>query len=219
MGHKNHARLCGVAPVLLLALVCAVFIGCTAMQKLSAASIIKKTELSIDSVAADSLTIYTELFPKSNGFLPDPQVVNFVQNLMQGIIEQEIGKVYLTVSMSAKNNHTDTLWLKALDATLKLDTLATLPVELKDSVKLVPGDNSFSVQTAMPIDGSIFHLKEVDTLYFAGRLDVTLKGDGEIVPLEFDMKKSVSPEEKKAISDKAKKYVMDELLGGFIQIR
>lgn len=210
---KTYMKFAGVA---LLAIFAASLCSCAVVRKLSAADIIQHTKLDFQGVALDSVMIYPNLFPKSNGFLPDPKVLEFVKNLTQGVIDQEIGRVFLTATLSAQSTHKDTLWIKDLKAVMKLDTIATLPVDLKDSVLLVPGQNQIQVQAIMPIDGSLFHLMEVDTLFFTGKLDVSLQSGGEIVPLEFSISRFVSEEEKKNLKEQAMKYIVDTVVNRWL---
>lgn len=211
---KNKIR--KFTAVALLAILAVSLCSCAVMRKLSAADILQHTKLDFQGVALDSVMIYPNLFPKSNGFLPDPKVLQFVQNLTKGVVEQEIGRIFLTASLSAQSSHKDTLWLKGLKAVIKLDTIATLPVDLKDSVLLVPGQNQIEVQAIMPIDGSLFHLMEVDTLHFVGQLDVSLQSGGEIIPLEFSMSRFVSEEEKKSLKEQAMKYIVDTVVNRWL---
>lgn len=205
-----------IVGIILLAFLAVSLCSCAVARKLSAADILQHTKLDFQGVELDSVMIYPNLFPKSNGFLPDPKVLQFVQNLTKGVIEKEIGRIFLTAALSAQSSHKDTLWLNDLKAVIKLDTIATLPVNLKDSVLLVPGQNKILVQAIMPIDGSLFHLMEVDTLYFAGKLDVSLKSGGEIVPLEFSMKRFVTGEEKKNLKEQAMKYIVDTVVNRWL---
>lgn len=205
-----------LAGIILLGLLAVSLCSCAVARKLSAADIIQHTKLDFQGVQLDSVMIYPNLFPKSNGFLPDPKVLQFVQNLTKGVVEQEIGRIFLTASLSAQSSHKDTLWLNDLKAVIKLDSIATLPVNLKDSMLLVPGQNQILVQAIMPIDGSLFHLMEVDTLHFTGKLDVSLQSGGEIIPLEFSMSRFVSEEEKKALKEQAMKYIVDTVVNRWL---
>lgn len=186
--------------------------GCTLSRQLAAADVLKKASIEFESLALDSVSIYSDLFPKSNGFLPDPQVLVFVQDLSKGILNREVGQLFLTAKAQATNNHENTISLRSLDAKLRLDSLITLPVNLKDSILLVPGKNSISVKTVMPIDNSLFHLMEVDTLHFSGTLEVSLESDNATVPLEFSLRKHISPEEKKNLQEQAARRVIDMIV-------
>lgn len=191
-------------------------VGCTVSRQLAAAEVLKKTKLEFESVGLDSVAIYSDLFPKSKGFLPDPQVIIFVDNLTKGIIEKEVGKLYLTATARATNKHENSISLRSLEAKLKLDSLVTLPITLKDSIQLVPGENKISFNTIMPIDSSLFHLMEVDSLHFAGKLEVSLQGDDATVPLEFNVHKHISPEEKKNLQEQASRRVIDAIVDRWI---
>ena len=152
--------------------------GCAVTQKLSAADILSKTVLEFDNLSLDSASINKDLFPKSDdlkkSLLPNPHVIALVQDFARGILEKEIGKIHLTATLNAKNQSNDTLWIRGLMANLVLDTLMELPVALRDSVKLVPGDNRIVLVTEMPIDRRIFRLMDVNVVHIVGRMDVSV---------------------------------------------
>ncbi len=207
---------------ILLAIASVVFIfsGCAVTKKLSAADILSKTKLEFVSLSLDSATINKDLFPKSDdlkmGLLPNPHVVALVQDFARGILEKEIGKAHLTVSLNAKNTGEDTLWIRGLMANLVLDSLMELPVALRDSVKLVPGDNPVNLVTEMPIDRRIFKLMEVNVVHIVGRMDVSLKEQEEAFTLDFNMDRKISQEEKQALADKARTSVLDNIVSDWV---
>ena len=207
---------------ILLAIASVVFIfsGCAVTKKLSAADILSKTKLEFVSLSLDSATINKDLFPKSDdlkmGLLPNPHVVALVQDFARGILEKEIGKAHLTVSLNAKNTGEDTLWIRGLMANLVLDSLMELPVALRDSVKLVPGDNPVNLVTEMPVDRRIFKLMEVNVVHIVGRMDVSLKEQEEAFTLDFNMDRKISQEEKQALADKARTSVLDNIVSDWV---
>lgn len=208
--------------IFLSALACAAlfFAGCAAAKKLSAADILSKTKLEFVSMSLDSATINPDLFPKSDdlkkGLLPNPHVIALVQDFARGILEKEIGRAHLTVGLNAKNTGDDTLWIRGLMANLVLDSLMELPVELLDSVKLVPGDNKVTLVTEMPIDRRIFRLMDVNVVHIVGRMDVALKAQEEAFTLDFDMDRKISQEEKQALADKARTSVLDNIVSDWV---
>ena len=187
MKSKKHYIRSGA--LLLIAFLVLFFSGCATVKKLSAADILSKTKLEFESLSLDSATINKNLFPKSEdlkkGLLPNPHVVALVQDFARGILEKEIGTIHLTATLNAKNQSEDTLWIRGLMANLVLDTLMELPVALRDSVKLVPGDNKIILVSEMPIDRRIFRLMEVNVVHVVGRLDVALKAQEEAFTLNF----------------------------------
>ena len=203
-----------------LACVALFFSGCAAAKKLSAADILSKTKLEFVSMSLDSATINPDLFPKSDdlkkGLLPNPHVIALVQDFARGILEKEIGRAHLTVGLNAKNTGDDTLWIRGLMANLILDSLMELPVELLDSVKLVPGDNKVTLVTEMPIDRRIFRLMDVNEVHIVGRMDVALKAQEEAFTLDFDMDRKISQEEKQALADKARTSVLDNIVSDWV---
>ena len=205
---------------LFLGLFALLFASCTVTKKLTAADILSKTKLEFVSLTLDSASINKDLFPKSDdlmkGLLPNPHVVALVQDFARGILEKEIGKAYLTVGLNAQNQGQDTLWIKGLIANLVLDSLMELPVALRDSVKLVPGDNQVILVTEMPIDRRIFALQNIEVVHIVGRMDVALKAQEEAFTLNFDMDRKITQEEKQALSDKARTSVLNNIVGDWV---
>ena len=206
--------------LLLVTFVALLFSGCAVTKKLSAADILSKTKLEFDTLSLDSASINKNLFPKSSdlkkGLLPNPHVVALVQDFARGILEKEIGKAYLTVGLNAKNTGEDTLWIRGLIANLVLDSLMELPVALRDSVKLVPGNNKVILVTEMPIDRRIFGLRDIENVHIVGRMDVSLKAQDEAFTLNFDMDRKISQEEKQALADKARTSVLDNIVSDWV---
>ena len=197
-----------------------VFAGCATVKKLTAADILSKTKLEFTSMELDSATINKDLFPNTDdlkkGLLPNPHVIALVQDFARGILEKEIGKAHLTVGLNAKNTGEDTLWIRGLMANLVLDSLMELPVALRDSVKLAPGDNKVALVTEMPIDRRIFKLMDVNVVHIVGRMDVALKAQEEAFTLDFNMDRKISQEEKQALADKARTYVLNNIIGDWV---
>ncbi len=206
--------------LLLVTFVALLFSGCAVTKKLSAADILSKTKLEFDTLSLDSASINKNLFPKSSdlkkGLLPNPHVVALVQDFARGILEKEIGKAYLTVGLNAKNTGEDTLWIRGLIANLVLDSLMELPVALRDSVKLVPGNNKVILVTEMPIDRRIFGLRDIENVHIVGRMDVSLNAQDEAFTLNFDMDRKITQEEKQALADKARTSVLDNIVSDWV---
>lgn len=195
------------------------FTGCSVTRKLSAADILSKTNLELKSFTLDSVVINKDLFPKAEGLaglLPNPQVVALVQDFAKGILEKELGTIGLSAEIIAKNQGTDTLWIRSLQASLTLDSIMDLPIALKDSVMMVPGDNSLEVSTTFPIDKRIFKLKDISKISMKGILTVSLDADGEPVPLNFDIERPVSHEEIVAITDKARNSILNVIINNWV---
>jgi hypothetical protein len=194
--------------------------GCAVTKKLSAADILSKTKLEFVNLSLDSASINKDLFPKSNdlkkGLLPNPHVIALVQDFARGILEKEIGKAHLTAELNAKNLGEDTLWIRGLMANLMLDSLMELPVALRDTVKLAPGENKVYLVTEMPIDRRIFRLMDVNVVHIVGRMDVSLKAGDEAFTLDFDQDRKISQEEKQALADKARTSVLDNIVSDWV---
>lgn len=194
--------------------------GCAVTRKISAAEILSKTKLEFETLSLESVSINKDLFPKkgllAGGFLPNPQVVALVQDFARGILEKELGTIGISAGVITHNSGTDTLWIRDLQATLKLDTLMELPIALKDSIKMVPGDSRLTVTTTMPIDKRIFLLKDVSKINMKGVLTVALDVDGEAVPLEFNIDRTVTQEEKTTLMDNARNSILNSVVNGWV---
>lgn len=201
----------------LLLLSALIFSGCAATRKLDAASILSNTKMEFKELVLDSVEISPNLFEKANdalrsSLLPNPQVVTMVQNLARGIIESELGKADLSVYFKVTSKDKDSLWVRNFKAVLSLDSIIDLPLTLKDSCILSPGENNMAVVTQFPLDKRLFKLEEVKKYRIKGLLEVALKVDGETVPLEFDIEHEIKPEEIKTLKESAR----DNLLNGLV---
>lgn len=195
--------------------------GCAAVRKLDAASILKNTKMEFKELLVDSVAINPNLFEKAgdavkNSLLPNPQVVNLVQNIARGIIESELGTANLTAVMLATSQDKDTLWIKSLTATLALDTIMELPLSLKDSTILAPGANDIALTTTFTMDKRLFKLREVQKYHIKGVLTVALAPNGEAVPLEFDIEHALKPEEITALEDRARETLLNGLINDWV---
>ncbi len=203
-----------------LAVMISVFSGCAVTRKISAADVLSQTKMEFEYLTLDSVSINKDLFPKTGilagGLLPNPQVVALVQDFARGILEKELGTIGLTAGIVAKNQGTDTLWIRDLQATLKLDTLMELPIALKDSIKMIPGDNKIAVTSVMPIDKRIFLLKDISKLNMKGVLTVALELDGESIQFEFDIDRPVTDEEKVILMDNARNSILNNIVNNWV---
>ena len=180
--------------------------NCAVTRKLDAASIMRNMKVDFRQVTLDSVNIRSDLVEQLGGaivggLLPNPNVVAFVQNLAKGIINIDLGYAYLGVVLVVKSSDTDTLWLRDFAANVSLDTLMDLPLELKDSVTLAPGETKVQLTTRFPLDKRIFKLKEITKVSAKGKLVVALGPEGESVPFDFNDSREISHEEMVALED------------------
>ena len=207
-------------PIFVLFFLVALLDGCATVRKIDAASILSKTKLEFRELALDSVTINPDLFDLKanvkNSLLPNPQVVTMVQNLARGIIEKELGKAHLTATMVANNNSGDSLWVRKLDATLSLDTLIDLPLVLKDTSVLAPGSSTINLSTQFPLDQRMLGLTTITKYRIKGAIHVALESDGPTVVLDFDIEHPITPEEIKALEDRARKTLLDGLVSDWV---
>jgi hypothetical protein len=140
-----------------------------------------------------------------------------VKDLANGIINTELGAANFDVYLNANNGGKDTLWINELKIELKFDTLITLPLTLKDSMVLAPGDNDMHLNAAFPIDMRIFKLNEVKFYAIAGYLDVSLTEGGKSVSQDVEIRRDVDSDDvlklEGAVREKLMKRLVDQWVG------
>lgn len=216
---KTFFKHIGIVAVIATVFCAFVLNACSVTRKINAAEILSKTKLEFAALSLDSVIINKDLFPQKGfggGFLPNPQVIALVQDFAKGILEKEIGKAGLTATLIADNQSTDTLWIKNISATIKLDSILDLPIDLKDTLMLVPGMSKLSIFTQMPIDKRLFKIKDIQSVRMLGKLEVSLEAAGEIVNLDFDINRKISDEEKQALADKARTSVLNSIVNDWV---
>ena len=187
-----------VALVGLFLVVLTALSGCAMLQKLQAAKIIIQTKMEYKDLTYDSIEIDPAIMDLVQnglkGFIPNPDAVKLVKNLSQGVITTELGHANFDVFLNAHNK--------------THDTLITLPLTLKDSLRLAPGDNDMHLNAAFPLDMRVFKLNEVRKYGIAGFIDVSLTAGGKSVSQDFSITKEVTPEDVKKLED----IIRDKLL-------
>ncbi len=195
--------------------------NCAVTRKLDAASIMRNMKVDFRQVTLDSVNIRSDLVEQLggaivSGLLPNPNVVAFVQNLAKGIINIDLGYAYLGVVLVVKSSDTDTLWLRDFAANVSLDTLMDLPLELKDSVTLAPGETKVQLTTRFPLDKRIFKLKEITKVSAKGKLVVALGPEGESVPFDFNDSREISHEEMVALEDSVRQSILNNIINNWV---
>lgn len=195
--------------------------GCAVTRKLDAASIMRNMKVDFRQVTLDSVNIRSDLLEQLGGaivggLLPNPNVVAFVQNLAKGVINIDLGYAYLGVVLVVRSSDTDTLWLRDFSANVSLDTLMDLPLELKDSVTLAPGETKVQLTTRFPLDKRIFKLKEITKVSAKGKLVVALGPEGESVPFEFNDSREISHEEMVALEDSVRQSILNNIINNWV---
>ena len=191
------------------------------IKKVQAAKILIKTKFEYKDLTFDSVVIdppILELVDKGlQGFIPNPDAVKLVTDLAKGIINSQLGSANFDVYLNANNGGKDTLWINELKIELKFDTLITLPLTLKDSMVLAPGDNDMHLNAAFPIDMRIFKLNEVKFYAIAGYLDVSLTEGGKSVSQDVEIRRDVDSEDvlklEGAVREKLMKRLVDQWVG------
>jgi hypothetical protein len=115
-----------------------------------------------------------------------------------------------------KSSDTDTLWLRDFAANVSLDTLMDLPLELKDSVTLAPGETKVQLSTRFPLDKRIFKLNEITKVSAKGKLVVALGPEGESVPFEFNDTREISHEEMVALEDSVRQSILNNIINNWV---
>lgn len=207
--------------VCLLLIAVALMDGCAVTRKIDAASIMRNMKVDFRQITLDSVEIRPDIVEQLGGaivggILPNPNVVAFVQNLAKGIVNIDLGYAYLGVVLDVKNSDVDTLWLRDFTAHVSLDTLMDLPLELKDSVKLIPGENKVRLSTRLPLDKRIFKFKEIKEVKATGKLVVALGPEGESVPFDFNDSRTISHEEMVAIEDNVRQTILNSILNDWV---
>ena len=212
-------KIATIACLLLIAV--ALMDGCAVTRKLDAASIMRNMKVDFRQITLDSVEIRPDIVEQLGGaivggILPNPNVVAFVQNLAKGIVNIDLGYAYLGVVLDVKNSDVDTLWLRDFTAHVSLDTLMDLPLELKDSVTLVPGENKVRLSTRLPLDKRIFKFKEITEVKATGKLVVALGPEGESVSFDFSDSRSISHEDVVAIEDNVRQTILNSILNDWV---
>ncbi len=212
-------KIATIACLLLIAV--ALMDSCAVTRKLDAASIMRNMKVDFRQITLDSVEIRPDIVEQLGGaivggILPNPNVVAFVQNLAKGIVNIDLGYAYLGVVLDVKNSDVDTLWLRDFTAHVSLDTLMDLPLELKDSVTLIPGENKVRLSTRLPLDKRIFKFKEIKEVKATGKLVVALGPEGESVPFDFNDSRTISHEEMVAIEDNVRQTILNSILNDWV---
>lgn len=207
------------ACILLLAVVS--MNGCATVRKIDAASILRSMKVEFREIALDSVALDPNILQQLGGaiiggLLPNPRVVALVQNIAKGNIEINLGSAYLGITLDVHNADKDTLWLRSFNADIALDTLMSLPLELKDSVMLAPGVNKVLLKAHFPLDNKIFKLKNLTGVTAKGQIVVALDSVGESVPFDFNIRRDIPHEELVALEDNVRQSVLNSILSDWV---
>ncbi len=173
--------------------------GCAMARKLSAADILSKTKVEFSEMTLDSVSVNPDIMQQLGGaivggLLPNPNVVAFVQNIAKGIIQIDVGSAHLGIVLDVRNSAQDTLWLRDFTASINLDSLMELPLQLKDSTRLAPGTTKVRLATSFPID----------------------EQEGESVPFDFNIRHNIPHEELVALEDSLRQSVLNSILSDWV---
>ena len=203
-----------------LALVTTTITGCSLIKKVQAAKILIKTKVEYKDLTFDNVDVYDDILDLvnngMNGFLPNPKAVMLVKDLSQNIINKNLGNANFDVYLNANNTGKDTLWINKLNIEIKFDTLVTVPLTLKDTIRLAPGDNDLHFNAAFPLDAKTFKFKEIQYYGIAGFIDVSLTEGGESVSQDFEIKRDVKPEDVEKLQNLVRDRLFDLLVNKWL---
>ena len=203
-----------------LALVATTFTGCSLFKKIQAAKVLIQTKMEYKDLTFDNVDVYEDVMELVNngmdGFLPNPKAVMLVKDLSQNIINKSLGNANFDVYLNANNTTKDTLWINKLKIEIKFDTLVTVPLTLKDTVRLAPGDNDLHFNAAFPLDANVFKIKEITYYGIAGFIDVSLTEGGESVSQDFEIKRDVKPEDVEKLQNLVRDRLFDLLVNKWL---
>ncbi|MBP5248237.1 MAG: hypothetical protein J6Z31_10345 [Fibrobacter sp.] len=190
--------------------------GCAATRKVQAASILKKCKLEVTGASFDSVYVDLDKFigqQPANSLLPNSKAILLVQNIAKGNIPDSLGTLYFGINVQIKNGSEDTLWLRSAQGTVRLDSLAELPIHFNDSAfAITPGTSEVELHTRLNIDGKALKILSTDTIHVHGDLEFSLTPDGERIHFAVSEKKPVLPEDRTAFIDKAKNAVLSTII-------
>ena len=202
------------------ALVATTFTGCSFIKKLQAAKVLIQTKMEYKDLTFDNVDVYEDVMELVNngmdGFLPNPKAVMLVKDLSQNIINKSLGNANFDVYLNANNTTKDTLWINKLQIEIKFDTLVTVPLTLKDTIRLAPGDNDLHFNAAFPLDANVFKINQITYYGIAGFIDVSLTEGGEPVSQDFDIKKDVQPEDVEKLQNLVRDRLFDLLVNKWL---
>ena len=202
------------------ALVTTSLTGCSILKKLQAAKVLIQTKMEYKDLTFDNVDVYDDVMELVNtgmdGFLPNPKAVMLVKDLSQNIINKSLGNANFDVYMNANNTTKDTLWINKLQIEIKFDTLVTVPLTLKDTIRLAPGDNDLHFNAAFPLDANVFKINQITYYGIAGFIDVSLTEGGEPVSQDFEIKKDVQPEDVEKLQNLVRDILFDLLVNKWL---
>ncbi|MDR1759746.1 MAG: hypothetical protein LBR60_04390 [Fibrobacter sp.] len=210
----------------ILASVTLLFNGCASYRKAKVAKALSKMELELSAIRLDSIVVNPALFEKIQSALssplPNPQIVLFVQNLSRGIINEELGNIYLKADFQIKNPNEDTLWIRGIQGSVRLDSLFTLPVRDSLVTAIAPGTQTISLHSLLKADQTLFSLSKVRKIEIKGELAVSRKPDGEPVRFDLNETKVVTEAEMNEWLNLARSSLLngliDEWAGAFLNL-
>ncbi len=208
-------RSCIFASFIILA---AIFYGCALTRTINAAMILVHTTMGVKELSLDSVKFNQDIVDLVNkskkGLFPSKQVVSLAKNFIDNKIETELGKAYLGLSLNVKNDTQDTLYLPRLKTSIHLDNIITLSIDLDKTYALYPGENEVQLTTEFPLDMRLFQISNVEQYTIDGTLYVALERFGRTVPINVNVTRQITFEQKKAIVDKAKDKILKLLASG-----
>ena len=198
--------LCGIAVCLL---------NCAASRKVQAASILRQCKLELRGASFDSAQVHLEKFSGGSlgGIVPNPKMILLIQNIAKGMLPDSLGVLYFSLETKVQNPSTDTIWLRSAHGEAKLNSLAALPFDWKDSALAIsPGETDLQLHSHLEIGKNLLQILSADTLRIRGDLVFALSPDGEPIPFSVNQEKIIRPEERTAFVDKIRTEILSRLI-------
>ena len=99
------------------------------------------------------------------------------------------------VYLNARNKGKDSLYAQSLNGTLYLDSLFEIPISLKNSAWLSPGNNQLSFSGAVELNlFKLLSLPSLQKFTIKGKAFVALKPNQEALGIEFNETKDIPPD-------------------------
>jgi hypothetical protein len=80
----------------------------------------------------------------------------------------------------------------------------------------MPGMNDITLTTKFPLDKRLFGLASITKYRIKGEIFVSLEAEGPMVSFDFDIEHPITPEEIKALEDRARKTLLDGLVSDWV---
>lgn len=211
----------------LLFLIAVLLFSCASYRKAKAAKVLSQMEIEFSSISMDSVKVNPDLFEKIRSTLstalPNPQVILLVQNLSRGIINEDLGDIFLKLNFKLNNPTEDSIWVRSVQGKVLLDSLLTLPISDSSVIPLLPGVQTISIRTSLKANQYLFSLPKIRKIEIQGALAVSLSSNGEVAIFNINETKTITETEMNELLNSARSSLLNGLIddwaGSFIHIK